>query len=186
MHRVAAVCRVSDTIREQTIGPRGYVIDVSMRIRPMILQSYTLGTNSENASVKRWMDRICGEKAIANIVNINKFCYIVVLMGSIFYDEPKPLKKKEVIRWPSIQVCRTSEPRLYGMTCKLPPNSASIPVYTQHLSRRNNTLRVSVVLEDTAVLDLMTSMSTTARSAMEIKPCVQHLTRKSTYLVHLR
>ena len=147
LHRVAAVCRVSDTIREQTIGPRGYVIDVKnavrclcMRIRPMI-QSYTFGTNSENASVKRRMDRIRGEKAIASIVNINKFCYIVVvLMGSIFYDEPKPLKK-EAIRWPSTQVCRTSEPRLYGMTCKLSPNSASILVHTQHLSRRNNSSR---------------------------------------------
>jgi len=39
------------------------------------------------------MDRLRSEKAIANIINITKSTYIIVaLMGSIFYDEPKPLK----------------------------------------------------------------------------------------------
>ena len=102
MHRVAPVSRVGDIIGELTVGVRGYVTNVKnavrclcMRIRQMI-QSDTLGTNFENgniASVKRRMDRLRGEKAIANIVNITKSTYIIVaLMGSIFYDETKPLK----------------------------------------------------------------------------------------------
>ena len=40
------------------------------------------------------MDRAISEKAIANIINIVEFFYIiVVIMGSILYDELKPLNK---------------------------------------------------------------------------------------------